>query len=229
MRVFFQQLCHNERFLTSCHFVLDYTYSFATAAIYSWQSINVLLTHSLCRSSIGEESPHSGMYCSHDLCCSLKGGPGERLVWHALCMLRSVMSSNITFLHCMHNMRRVYMQQQNKSGHAEYFFMRFQVLTVASMKMTVFWDVAPCSLVEVYQCFRGACCLTHRGALTMEAASASETSVNFYQTTWHNIPEASHLQNIFWLVNMYSNAPVHKQSCNALIQNHRCHGNWCGQ
>jgi hypothetical protein len=28
--------------------------------------------------------------------------------------------------------------------------MRFQVLTAASTKMTVFWDVASCSLVEVY-------------------------------------------------------------------------------
>jgi hypothetical protein len=28
--------------------------------------------------------------------------------------------------------------------------LRFQVLTAASMKMTVFWDVASCSLVEVY-------------------------------------------------------------------------------
>jgi hypothetical protein len=39
---------------------------------------------------------------------------------------------------------------------------RFQVLTVASMKMTVFWNVALCSLVEVYRCFRGACCLHHQ-------------------------------------------------------------------
>jgi hypothetical protein len=44
----------------------------------------------------------------------------------------------------------------------------------ASMKMTVFWDTAPC-------------------ALMVEAASTSETSVNFYQTTWHNIPEDNHL------------------------------------
>jgi hypothetical protein len=28
----------------------------------------------------------------------------------------------------------------------------------------------------------------------MEAASTSETSVNFYQTTWRNNPEDSHLQ-----------------------------------
>jgi hypothetical protein len=29
--------------------------------------------------------------------------------------------------------------------------------------MTVFGDVAPCSLVEVYRRFRGACCLHHQG------------------------------------------------------------------
>jgi hypothetical protein len=30
-------------------------------------------------------------------------------------------------------------------------------------KMTVFWVVAPCSLVEIYRRFRGACCLHHLG------------------------------------------------------------------
>jgi hypothetical protein len=30
-------------------------------------------------------------------------------------------------------------------------------------KMAVFWVVAPCSLVEVYQRFRGPCCLHHQG------------------------------------------------------------------
>jgi hypothetical protein len=39
---------------------------------------------------------------------------------------------------------------------------RFQVLTAASMKMAVFWVVAPCSLVEVYRRFRGACYLHHQ-------------------------------------------------------------------
>jgi hypothetical protein len=32
-------------------------------------------------------------------------------------------------------------------------------------------------------------------ALMMEAASTSEMSVNFYQTTWNYNPEDSHLQN----------------------------------
>jgi hypothetical protein len=54
------------------------------------------------------------------------------------------------------------------------------------MKMAVFWDVAPCSLVEVYRRLRAI-------TLTMEAASTSETSVNFYQTTLRNIPEDSDL------------------------------------
>jgi hypothetical protein len=31
------------------------------------------------------------------------------------------------------------------------------------MKMAVFWDVAPCSLVEIYRRFRGSCCLHHQG------------------------------------------------------------------
>jgi hypothetical protein len=31
------------------------------------------------------------------------------------------------------------------------------------IKMAVFWTVAPCSLVEVYQRFRGPCCLHHQG------------------------------------------------------------------
>jgi hypothetical protein len=34
----------------------------------------------------------------------------------------------------------------------------FEVLTAVSMKISVFWVVAPCSLVEVYQRFRGPCC-----------------------------------------------------------------------
>jgi hypothetical protein len=34
---------------------------------------------------------------------------------------------------------------------------------VCSMKMTAFWDVAPCSIAEVYRCFIGAYCLHHQG------------------------------------------------------------------
>jgi glycogen synthase len=40
---------------------------------------------------------------------------------------------------------------------------RFEGLKAASMKMDVFWDVASCSLVEVYRRFRSTCCLHHQG------------------------------------------------------------------
>jgi hypothetical protein len=40
---------------------------------------------------------------------------------------------------------------------------RFEVLTVANMKMAVFWVVVPCSLVDVYRRLRGTCCLHHQG------------------------------------------------------------------
>jgi hypothetical protein len=62
------------------------------------------------------------------------------------------------------------------------------------MKMEVFCVVAPYSLVEVYQRFKVTFCLHHQGALTVEAASASETLVNFYQTTRRYNPDDRHLQ-----------------------------------
>jgi hypothetical protein len=51
------------------------------------------------------------------------------------------------------------------------------------MTMTVFWVVAPCSLVEVYRRFT---------ALMIEAASTSEKLVNFYQMTRYYNPEYNH-------------------------------------
>jgi hypothetical protein len=66
--------------------------------------------------------------------------------------------------------------------------MRFQIITAASMKMTVFWDIAACSLVEIDRRFRGDFCL----GLMMDAVSTSEKSVNFYETARRNIPEDSH-------------------------------------
>jgi hypothetical protein len=39
---------------------------------------------------------------------------------------------------------------------------RFQVLMVTNVKMAVFWDVSPCSLVDIDCHFRGAYCLYHQ-------------------------------------------------------------------
>jgi hypothetical protein len=41
--------------------------------------------------------------------------------------------------------------------------LKVEVITAVSMKMTVSWDVAPCSILEVDRRFRGAYCLHHQG------------------------------------------------------------------
>jgi hypothetical protein len=56
--------------------------------------------------------------------------------------------------------------------------MRFHVLLAMSRKMTIFWDVTPCSVVEVDQRFGSSYCLHHQDALMTRAVSISETSVN---------------------------------------------------
>jgi hypothetical protein len=53
------------------------------------------------------------------------------------------------------------------------------------MKIAVFWVVAPCSLVEVYQRFRGPCCLHHPGDRPDDGGS---------KTTRRYNPEDSHLR-----------------------------------
>jgi hypothetical protein len=76
------------------------------------------------------------------------------------------------------------------STHRVYLLVRLQVLTEANMKMAVFWDVAPCSLVEIDWHFRGAYCLHNQGDAYSEGTS--ETSVNFNEATPRNIPEDYH-------------------------------------
>jgi hypothetical protein len=71
--------------------------------------------------------------------------------------------------------------------------MRFQVLTAAYMKFRLFWDVAPCSLVEVDRCFL---------ALLMDAVRASETSMRFNVTTRRYIPQDSKLKNLLYVAVM---------------------------
>jgi hypothetical protein len=58
--------------------------------------------------------------------------------------------------------------------------MRFEVLTVVNMKMAVFGDVALCSLAKFSVSEVLAASIIR--AMMMEAASTSETSINFYQT-----------------------------------------------
>jgi hypothetical protein len=73
--------------------------------------------------------------------------------------------------------------------------------------MIIFWVLVPCRLVGTCQRFGETCCLHLQGwcweawvliALVMEAASTSETSVNFNQTTRCYNPEDSHLHTKKW-------------------------------
>jgi hypothetical protein len=62
------------------------------------------------------------------------------------------------------------------------------------MRMTIFWDAAPCTLVEIGRRFIGAYYLDLQSNVTlrtpmMEEVSTSETSLNFYETTRRSIPE----------------------------------------
>jgi hypothetical protein len=73
--------------------------------------------------------------------------------------------------------------------------LRFEVLTVAGMK--VIWNVAPCRLIEtdcVLEVLTAS--IIRASTVRVEAVSASETFVNFYETTWRSFPKDSHLQII---------------------------------
>jgi hypothetical protein len=75
---------------------------------------------------------------------------------------------------------------------------RFQVLTATSMKTAVFWDVAPCSLVDIDDVSEVLAVSIIRVmslvALVIETVSTSETSVNIYQASRRNVPEDNHLR-----------------------------------
>jgi hypothetical protein len=71
------------------------------------------------------------------------------------------------------------------------YLVRFQVLTVASMKMSVFWDIALCSLADVSEE------LTASIIRVMSDLLSSEILVSIYQTYWCSIPEDSHLQRLY--------------------------------
>jgi hypothetical protein len=69
------------------------------------------------------------------------------------------------------------------------FKQKWQTDLTSLLKMTTFWDMAPCRFVEAYQRFIGSYCLYHHA----EAVRTSETSVYFYKNTRRHVPEGCHL------------------------------------
>lgn len=64
---------------------------------------------------------------------------------------------------------------------------------VMNMKMAAFWNSEKCSNTKV----------DHILQVMMDAVCTSETSVNLYETTQHNISDDSHLLNITQDISMY--------------------------
>jgi hypothetical protein len=88
-----------------------------------------------------------------------------------------------------------------------YVHVKFEVLTVTSTKMAVFWDVAPCSLVGIDRPFKGAYCLLYHSGKSDDGGSKllwnvgqylpdshlriiSSLSISFKTWIWENV----HLQ-----------------------------------
>jgi hypothetical protein len=94
------------------------------------------------------------------------------------------------------------------------------------MKITIFLDVAPCSLVDKYQ-FRMNLLSSSVSFLKVEARWSSETLVPIYQSTQCRIPEHNNL-NRQRLENFRS--CKHTRSCQNFFSKHphvlRCSGNW---
>jgi hypothetical protein len=64
------------------------------------------------------------------------------------------------------------------------------------MKMTVFWDIAPCNLLEVYRRFRSFCCLHHQG-------DESQRTVIFMKTLVRNLSGKRPLRRLLGLTKGY--------------------------
>jgi hypothetical protein len=77
------------------------------------------------------------------------------------------------------------------------FLVRFEVLMAMSIKIAVFWDVVPCSLVDTDLLIYVSEELTTSITLMMEAVNSSEMPINIYQTTQCYNPEDSHLHGYF--------------------------------
>jgi hypothetical protein len=64
--------------------------------------------------------------------------------------------------------------------------------TTLLIDMAVFWFITPCSLVEVYRDFRGACCLHHQGNDRPDyTAQQSRRQPSSYMPPWK--PEISRM------------------------------------
>jgi hypothetical protein len=55
---------------------------------------------------------------------------------------------------------------------------RFEVITAADMKMSVFWIAVPCSLIQIYRHFKGACYLLHHQTTRLHVATFQKAAIS---------------------------------------------------
>jgi hypothetical protein len=101
--------------------------------------------------------------------------------------------------------------------------MRSQVLMAESMKIVVFWVVAPCKSSHVSEVLAAStiCVII---ALMIEAAGTFETSVNFYQTTQHNNPENSQPSSLITMFGEFSFMAVYLEDIWKFLCRHGGYG-----
>jgi hypothetical protein len=75
--------------------------------------------------------------------------------------------------------------------------MRFQVLVAVSMKFRVFWDILPCSQIDVDQRFRGVCCLHHQGPGSIYQKTLNFTLNTTYPALKHVIESGDRMEGIY--------------------------------
>jgi hypothetical protein len=81
----------------------------------------------------------------------------------------------------------------------------FEILKPVTMKVTVLWDVTPCSLVDLYPSFGGTYCHHFQGRIKKQAPP--KKSVSIYQTARLHIPENINLHlitNLFRICGYHS-------------------------
>jgi hypothetical protein len=127
----------------------------------------------------------------------------------------------ISLIACLQNRLLWVFLQQNRNG-----VLTFHIPTAMTMKSSrMLWYVAcmswkftdvseePVSIPKVELP-----CLAYCSTIQMEALCSSETSLNFYITTWRHIPEAGTLRNNFLLQN-YRTAPgIQKEKSISLLR-----------
>jgi len=81
-------------------------------------------------------------------------------------------------------------------------FEKFYTRVVVTVRITIFWDVTPCSLVEMQQCFRGTCCPKDGSGRSLHSITSQKTVItnnNFFLDMWYSVSLTRTVQSFLLL------------------------------